>query len=486
MKLRVFRERLWREKTGRLNLITKYPANVYVIVACLLLSAPGPSFSRDVENQSTLYEECKEGMFSIKMQNAAEPEHDKEFANLASHVLLATSSGQAAVKPQILDSEKSEGSGEQNIFQNIGDGFYSLISIVGWGTVNEVVDNSLLNRDNRLGIPQYQAVLDVRPDFYLTFRELELGIKPRWNVTWKKWKDGVRAGESETDDDLFINGWLARLRFHNKLFGSYGRENLQWGPSYLLSPSNPFNQNNGRNEPNREIRGLDYGRLVWVPSSAWSISAIGNTGEGAADIPDFNKTYAIKLDYTGHEKFISLIPSYREGEKHIEDDEEFRLGFYAGWSVAEPLFLYTEGTISDKDEKNEILAGFAYTLEIGPTIAVEYFYQEDGCTSESIAGCFADPTADTTDILNKSGALLRKNYGFLQYSHSQIWDRLNITLRWIHGFDDNSDLGIGVFECELGNHAQVFFIGNYFHGDEDTEYGSFLDYSMTLGMRYTF
>jgi hypothetical protein len=35
-----------------------------------------------------------------------------------------------------------------------------------------------------------------------------------------------------------MNG--ARLRLTECLFVSYGRENLQWGPSALFSPSNPF------------------------------------------------------------------------------------------------------------------------------------------------------------------------------------------------------------------------------------------------------
>jgi hypothetical protein len=393
---------------------------------------------------------------------------------------------EAASESQITQSERKEDSDGHGLFQEIVDGFYSRIAIVGYATGNGVVDDSALNRDNLLEIPRYQAVLSPRPDFFLDFWKLELGIKPRWNVTWKKWEDGIKDGERETDDDLFVNEWLARLRLHNTLFVSYGRENLQWGPSYLLSPSNPFNRNNGRNEPNIEIPGLDYGRLVWIPSSAWAISAIANIDDGAADIPDFNKTYAIKLDYTGHEKYLSIISSYREEDKDRDEEGEFRAGFYAGWSIAEPLLLYGEGSISDKNDKNEFLAGLAYTLKMGPTIAVEYFHQEDGCTEEPLLLCFTDPTSGTKDILNKADPLLRENYGFLQYSHSQIWDRLNITLRWIHGFDDKSDRGIGVFECELGNHIQVFFIGDTFHGDDDTEFGSFLDYSMTLGMSYTF
>lgn len=480
----------------RRKLMTKHSA-VYVIVACLLLSAPVsraqekisqiatapsavPASTREKVDETTLYKGREQKLIPIKLRSAVKPGHGKEFPYIDSRFLLKTSLDKEVAEPQLLADDQSEGSAETSVFQEIADGFYALITVVGFGTLNEVVDDSTLNWDNRLDIPRYQAVADFRPDFFLTFRRLELGVKPRANQTWQRWGEGRRDGQSDMDDDFFVNEWLARLRLHNTLFMSYGRENLQWGPSYLLSPSNPFNQNNGRNEPNLEVPGLDYGRLVFLPSSGWTISGIANTSEGKANIPNFEKTYAIKLDYTGQEKYVSVIPSYMEG------DEEYRLGLYAGWSVAEPLLLYAEGSISDKDDEGEVLVGFAYTFEMGSTIAVEYFHQEDGCTLDPIERCFEGTDAGTEDILNQSDPLLRKNYGFLQFNHNQIWNRLNVTARWTHGFDDNSGRGIGILECELGDHVQMFFIGNYFYGDEDEEFGSFLDYSLTLGARLTF
>lgn len=461
-------------------------AAVFAIIAYLMVFAPLPSLGGHVENQSIPKETHEASTSSMEVENAVLTGHREELSDVLSSSLLANSSDETASGIQILQSEKKEGSDEPGFFREIADGFYSRITVVGFATVNGVVDDSTLNMNNRLDIPRYQAVLSPRPDFYLDFRQLELGIKPRWEVTWQKWEDGIKEDERETDDDLFVLEWLSRLRLHNTLFVSYGRENLQWGPSYLLSPSNPFNQNNGRNEPNVEVRGLDYGRLVWIPSSAWAISAIANTGEGAADIEEFERTYALKLDYTGQKKYLSLVPSYREEDKERNIEDEFRFGFYGGLSIGEPLLVYGEGSISDKNDENEFLAGLAYTLEMGPTIAVEYFYQEDGCKSDPLALCFSGVAGDTRDILNRADPFLRQNYGLLQYSHSQIWDRLNINLRWIHGFDDQSDWVIGFFECELGNHTQVFFLGNSFLGDDDTEYGSFLDYSVTLGARFTF
>ena len=51
---------------------------------------------------------------------------------------------------------------------------------------------------------------------------------------------------SESDTDAYINEWRLRFRVSDQFFLSLGRENLQWGPSLLLSPSNPFNSGNNR------------------------------------------------------------------------------------------------------------------------------------------------------------------------------------------------------------------------------------------------
>ena len=135
------------------------------------------------------------------------------------------------------------------------------------------------------------------------------------------------------------------------LFVSYGRENLQWGPSFLFSPSNPFFQDNGRRNTYLEVPGMDFGRLVWMPASVWSLSFIANTDEGlnkttgpgaflsSAPPPPFERTYTIKADYTGREAYASLILSRRA-------DDENLLGFYGGWTVSDAVLLYTEGVVS--------------------------------------------------------------------------------------------------------------------------------------------
>jgi hypothetical protein len=395
---------------------------------------------------------------------------------LAILLMLATATWMStAVAAQESPGEASEEpSALEKLAHEVSRGFSSRITLLGFGITQQPVD-SRLNPNNTLEIPRYQAELDLRPDFYLNYRQLELNVKPRLDLRWQRWEDGVRQGDSGAKTEGFVQEWLARYRLSDQFFVSYGRENLQWGPSNLLSPSNPFNRENGQNNPRLEVPGLDYGRVVWVPSSTWTASFIANTDRGREElIRDFKKTYALKLDYTVERKYFSLIPSYRE-------DGEPRLGFFGGWTVSDALLLHTEGSVPDRIGDAAILVGGAYTLEWGPTIAGEFFHDGHGCTLKSIALCVArgfgtEQPADT---------LIRQNYLLVQYSHSRIRDIINLTLRWIRDLDDDSNRIISIFEYELDNRTQLFVIGNLDRGNKDAEFGSLVKYSLMAGVRFT-
>ena len=135
-----------------------------------------------------------------------------------------------------------------------------------YGVDQKPANSSQNPSNNFLQMAQYITVLELRPDLRLNLDPLELSAKPRVRLDYSFWREGVRKGESQGDDDWFVNEWLARLKARENLFLSYGRENLQWGPSFLFSPSNPFFQDNGRRNPYLEVPGMDFGRLVWIPA----------------------------------------------------------------------------------------------------------------------------------------------------------------------------------------------------------------------------
>lgn len=417
-------------------------------------------------------------------------------------------------------AEETESS---NLLDELKEGFEYNIKFLTSGTYQDVADSSQNPNNDFFRIPRYLTELELRSDARLNFRRLELSVKPRLNVEWKAWEDGPRKGDDEFEDDLFINEWMARIRIAEGLFVSYGRENLQWGPSYLFSPSNPFFVDNGRSNPKREVPGMDFARLVWLPGTSWTVSLIANLDEGRQEFRyyEFDKTYAVKLDYAGQEEYAGLILSHQESDRT-------KLGAYGGWTATDALLLYGEGIVSrgsnafypknagnpfgasmeaadddDSSIKGIILAGGSYTLEMGPTLTVEYVYNGLGY-SDAQADAYYRLRREAADAYALTGSIhdlsrltlsrtadpklrfLRRNYVMFQYNHTDIRDVLNLTFRWTQNMDDGSGQFTSIVECFVGDHTQLFLVGSVNSGGRDTEFRTPLGCQCMIGLEYTF
>lgn len=367
----------------------------------------------------------------------------------------------------------------------ISNGFYSRINVLGFGMYQDVV-SSPLNPGNALGIASNQAELQFRPDFNLKLRQFEFDLKPRFNWARTRVSSAGTDTQRRNRQDWFVNEGTVRYRPHDRLILSYGRENLQWGPSALLSPSNPFNANNGRNNPNLELPGLDYARAVWVTSPAVTVSLIANTGKGRLDDNNrYRKARAAKVDYTGDSVFVSLIGSKAEGESG-------RIGGFAGWNVSDALSLHAEGSAGRKrsgaatapalDRRDrQLLVGSAYTLETGQTLSAEYFLNKDGCARAPIQTCLQQRGA----LLDPVRPLTRRRYAMLQYLDTKIAGKVNLSARLTRNLDDRSSQFVVNVEYELGQHWQLYAIPTFYRGTRESEFGSLLGRSLFVGASYT-
>ena len=389
--------------------------------------------------------------------------------------------------------ELTGGGGEESLFDELKRGFYSRINILTFGITQDVKDNSGLNPNNVLLVPRYQAIINPRVDLNLDFRQLELGVKERFLFLWQRIDDGVRKGDEDSLGQFYLNEWFARYRLSDELFVSYGRENMQWGPSVLLSSSNPFYEENGRNNPQIELPGLGYARAVWIPNANWSVSFIANTDKGRlgrqklfglnqsslvgatqrSSQQGFQPAYALKIDWTGTGKYLSFIPAYRE-------HTGYRFGAFGGWNVSDALLLYGEGAISQHQDF-ELQAGAAYTFEDGPTVNLEYYHNGRGCRREQLRQCFL--LGEVNPLFDP---LFRRDYLMGQYTETKIWRDLNLNVRVVHNLNDNSTRLIGNFEYEVNDHVLFYLIANGFTGHRDSEFGSILTYSLFVGGTYTF
>jgi hypothetical protein len=364
----------------------------------------------------------------------------------------------------------------------VRNGFYSRINGLGYVLQQDAV-SSPLNPGNTLGIEDNLTQFQFRPDFNLKLRQFEFDLKPRFN--WTRARVPVAGADPQRRyrHEWFVNEGTVRFRPHDRLTLSYGRENLQWGPSALLSPSNPFNANNGRNNPNLELPGLNYARAVWVASPAWTVSLIDNTGKGRLDPRDrYRRARAAKIDYTGDSMFFSVIGSKAEGERS-------RIGGFIGSNVTDALSVHVEGSVGRRATASttnrrdrQLLVGSAYTLEAGPTLSVEYFLNKDGCADAPIQVCLQRRGA----LLDPLRPLARRRYAMLQYVDTKIGGNLNLSARFIKNVDDHSSQFVLNVEYELGQHWQLYALPTYYRGVRDSEFGSLLRRSLFFGASYTF
>jgi len=409
----------------------------------------------------------------------------------------------------------------QTQFQKIKNYFTADLRILTYGIVQEPAKTSQNPNNDFLQYPQYVAVAEVRPDFRFDSKFLELAVKPRAKFDFKSWQEGIREYETEWNDDWYVNEWLIRFKILDRVFASYGRENLQWGPSFLFSPSNPFFYDNGRSNPFMEVPGMDFGRVVFIPHRLWTISLMVNIDEGRNILigPDpFEKIYAVKIDYTGRENYASLIVSRKDHRK--------TLGLFGGWTVSDALLLYAEGSMQrgsdalypqkdesplgvsmskihqgDMDVKPIILVGGSYTLEESGTFSLEYVYNTPGYNGEDADNYFTLRSAAATafeaggspgilgqavlsQTANPGLRFLRRNYLMMQYNQTNIRNKLDVTFRWTQNIDDGFAQFLGLMSYSLGDHWELFSSGVVNAGPGETEYGSTLSYQVMFGVKF--
>ena len=327
-------------------------------------------------------------------------------------------------------------------------------------------------------LPERVIENDLRADLSYTRGPLTVGLKPRANVFSQSWNSGARSGEEESSGDLYFYEWLVRASVGDRGFVEYGLQNLQWGPSFLLSPSNPFDERNGKENPYKELpESADYARLIWVPSASWTISAIANVGEGRKDYPQqFHDTYALKVDYQFQDGYASLITSYRDDDL----SENLRVGYYAGYNFSDRILGYFEGSSSDRD--TQTLIGGSYTTDLGPTIGMEYFFNSSGDRSTDIRELYVKARYD----LDWRTALVRQNYVLIQAYQQDLFGSLDYVLRWVANTDDKSNLVNIQLKYGLSQRLSLFTVATLNSGADDSELAAVREYQVMGGVEFVF
>lgn len=363
----------------------------------------------------------------------------------------------------------------ESIGKDLLKGIDYRIVALGYGFYQDIVEESSRNPNNMLALSTKQAEGQIRLDLSYKDQNFFFMIKPRLDWSWEKWTSGKLEGEASSGTDGYLYEWMVRVGVNKNLFASYGLENLQWGPSYLVSPSNPFINNNGKNNPFLEVPGLEYGRLSWAADASWMVQAFANVGDGRLKTVDpFKNTYAGKIDYVGDGHYGSLILSQR-------NSGPVSLGGYAGMTISDALLTHVEATV-DAEGKGAALIGGSYTFSDGSSLVLEFYHNGVGCITSQVRNCYI-PYGDNEfeDIL------VRSNYGFIQYFKNEFFVRqLDLTLRGTFNLEDESRLLTGIAGYDYNDHVELFAVLDYNSGGNEDELSSLINYSVMAGLMVTY
>jgi hypothetical protein len=344
-----------------------------------------------------------------------------------------------------------------------------------------------LNQDNLLNIPEFTLLNEFRPEASVSFEHAFFQIKPRFTSKRVYFKSGEFDGDKKSDSDTYVNEWIAQFFVTHELSISYGREDLQWGPAFLLSPSNPFDSRNGRTQPNTEVAGSDYAKITWTPSRDWTISGIVNTDDGRKDYrirkeieQDFRNIYALKIDYLFERGNAAVILSQTDEN----EDQDTRIGYYISYNVNDAFIAYSDGSASEEDE--EFLIGNTYTFISGLSISSEYFYNSSGLL-DSVPTDFGDIIDLEDNILSQPNreAFIRKNYMLLQAYQNDVYGSLDLLLRYTYNLDDSSRSLLAHLTFDINDNME-FFSSATINSDGQGELDAQHDYWIQSGIEISF
>lgn len=365
----------------------------------------------------------------------------------------------------------------------------------------------------QLNLPADFGSLELRSDFMINTEHWELAAKPRLNTSFS-YQIHPEADHDGSLEAFVRYAWIRYIPFDALSF-SFGSENLQWGPSLLFSPSNPFFEDNFRLNPQQEGPGSYFARIVWTMTSSLSLSLIANVYEGEKEQrTEFKRRYAIKLDYLGSELQITGLASY------VYPDV-YELGAYAMWTASDGLLVYGEAAFEGdstalypvaeengigfslkpraNDEALILLAGVAYTFDFGLTLTTEYIHATSGYTDgeaerlhdlrvgASRARARGDASAPLATLLTlqsiaPAGRFLRKNYSLLQLRY--VWGDdadAEAGVWWTQNIDDGSASVVPLVLVPASDRVSIFGLTMVNVGPAKGEYRSIVSYQGLIG-----
>lgn len=267
-------------------------------------------------------------------------------------------------------------------------------------TVQRPNDQSALNPNNTfIRLPDAGLSTELRWQAQGRSDDLDFNVRLRGLVTKAR---GGAAGDAQTEAYLS----QAYFRWKSDRLGiTVGRQLLTWGPGSFRSPSNPYYFDAGRNQPLRELSGLDavvatYQVAPQISAQAFFIAGSGHTRGSQGE--DFSGSQTGATDFTGN-RALKLEGRFNDFTMSAIASDQPRsspfIGGYFSWAPDDAWMVHGEfgrgrrpndlSTIgsgtgqayllqSPSRRATTAVLGASYTLESGQSVTAEVLYDGHG------------------------------------------------------------------------------------------------------------
>jgi hypothetical protein len=371
-------------------------------------------------------------------------------------------------------------------------------TLYGYATSTRLRSDSVLNPDNRIAhLPQRSEVAELRVNVKAEDATLRLTARAIALVR-------ARHDDLGTDrrSEAYFSQWQARVRLSDEWNAAAGRDVLNWGPGQFRSPSSPFYFDNGRNDPLRELVGMDSMKLSWTPnmqSSALLANIVGPGHSGAqadASRDVWRDAWLAKFDRRGDEWAYAVLAA-----KAPELPTFY--GAYGQVTLSDALMLYGEfGSSARVDalqspadgaqpftmqkvssRRATALVGMSYTFDDGKSLAVEYLHDGHGYTPAQEQAYFQRAAVSPAMALGLMPSLLGRDYAHLVWQSNMMDERGYWRLMYTRNFSDRSNEYSLYAERTLGSRISAYVLATLPQGSARQELPALFDNRITLGLK---
>jgi len=368
--------------------------------------------------------------------------------------------------------------------------------LYGYASSASLRGDSVLNPGNRIAhLAQRSETTELRLNLKAENETVRLTARPIASI-----RETHNAFGSERHSDTYLSQWQVRVRAAEGWNVAAGRDVLNWGPAQFRSPSSPFYFDNGRQDPMRELVGMDSVKLTWTPDMQSSVSLVRvvRSGHGATR-PDawrdnWQMSWLMKFDRRGDEWSYGLVAAKAA-------DRAAFFGAHGQATVSDALMLYGEvgssvlahalqspadaaqpfTVLSASPRRITALVGSSYTFEDGKSLAVEYLHEGHGYTPAQESAYFQRAANDPGMALEPR--LLGRNYLHLVMQSNLMDERGFWRLMYTrHIADGGSEVG-AYGESVLTSRITAFLLAVVPLGNARQEFSALSQRSITLGLK---